>query len=285
LPIETRAASIDIAIFRRVALQRLGIDPRVTTMLNRVSAWATMGALIAIQPVSAAPVMPAEALDLWSSVLIRFVDEQGRTDFDALAAHRNELDELVAYVERVSPTSSPELFPRREDVLAYHLNAYNALVMRAVIDEGVTDGFTSFFKRQLFFRVRKVTVGGRSISLSAYENEVIRPLGEPRVHFALNCMVRSCPRLPRAPFRAEDLEAQLEAAAREFLNDPRNVRVDAAARQVWLSAIFDFYTEDFAADGKRESLIAYVNRYRDEPIDPSFAVKLIPYDWTLNRQP
>ena len=217
--------------------------------------------------------------------MTRFVDEQGRTDFHALAANRKDLDEFAAYVARVSPATSPELFPRRADVLAYHLNAYNALAMKGVIDEGVTDGFTSFFKRQLFFRFRKVTVGGVSMSLSAYENDVIRPLGEPRVHFALNCMVRSCPRLPQEAFNADELEAQLEAAAREFLNDPRNVRVDAAAREVWLSSILDFYTRDFAPDGKRRSLIEYVNRYRDEPVDPGFAVKFIPYDWTLNRRP
>ncbi len=218
-------------------------------------------------------------------MLTRFVDDQGRTAFEALAADRKDLDEFLAFVARVSPATSPDLFPRRADVLAYHLNAYNALAMRGVIDEGVTDGFASFFKRQMFFRFRKVTVGGRQMSLSTYENDVIRPLREPRVHFALNCMVRSCPRLPQAAFSADGLEAQLEAAAREFLNDPRNVRVDAAAHEVWLSSILDFYAEDFAADGKRRSLIEYVNRYRDEPIALGLTVKFIPYDWTLNRQP
>jgi hypothetical protein len=254
-------------------------------MLNRLKAWAAVGVLIAARPVSAAPATLTEALHSWSSALTRFVDEQGRTNFDALAADRQDLDEFVALVARVSPATSPELFPRRADVLAYHLNAYNALAMRGVIDEGVTDGFASFFKRQMFFRFRKVTVGGRRMSLSAYENDVIRPLGEPRVHFALNCMVRSCPRLPQTAFSADQVEAQLEAAAREFLNDPRNVRVDSAAHAVWLSSILDFYTADFAADGKHRSLIEYVNRYRDESVDPGLTVKFIPYDWTLNRQP
>jgi hypothetical protein len=217
--------------------------------------------------------------------LKRFVDEQGRTDFQALAADRVDLDTFVAYVARVSPATSPELFPRRADVLAYHLNAYNALAAKGVIDEGVTDGFASFFKRQLFFRFRKVVVGGRSMSLATYENDVIRPLGEPRVHFALNCMARSCPRLPQEAFNADELEAQLEAAAREFLNDPRNVRVEASDRAVWLSSILDFYTKDFAPDGKSETLIAYVNRYRDEPVDTGLALKFIPYDWSLNRLP
>ena len=78
-------------------------------MLNRLAAWVAVGALIAAQPVCAAPATLAEALDLWSSVLTRFVDEQGRTDFDALAADRSALDEFVAYVERVSPATAPEL--------------------------------------------------------------------------------------------------------------------------------------------------------------------------------
>jgi hypothetical protein len=254
-------------------------------VLNKLKATLAIGALVALSAANAAPLSPAEARDLWSHVVTRFVDDQGRTNFDALAAERTELDEFVAYVERVSPATAPELFPRRADVLAYHLNAYNALAMRGVIDEGVTDGFNSLLKRQLFFRWRKVTVGGRSMSLSAYENEVIRPLGEPRVHFALNCMVRSCPRLPQSAFNADELEAQLDAAAREFLNDARNVRVDAAAREVWLSAIFDFYTQDFAPDRKRQGLIEYVNRYRSEPIDAGHTVRFMPYDWTLNRQP
>jgi hypothetical protein len=268
--------------------QRLRPDPFACAAppvtARRCGPWARRVAVgaIAVLFLSATPAAP---LDAWSSALTQFVDEQGRTDFDALAAGRRSLDEFVEYVARVSPATAPELFPRRADVLAYHLNAYNALAMKGVVDEGVSEGFASFFKRQIFFRLRKVTVGGRQMSLSTYENDVIRPLGEPRVHFALNCMVRSCPRLPQEAFSADELDAQLEAAAREFVNDTRHVRVDAAARSVRLSSIFDFYTEDFAPDGERESLIAYVNRYRDEPIDPAFAIEFIPYDWTLNAQP
>jgi hypothetical protein len=115
--------------------------------------------------------------------------------------------------------------------------------MKRVIDERVTEGFTGFFKRQRFFRLSKVTVGGRSMSLSSYENAVIRPLGEPRVHFALNCLARSCPRLPQEAFDADALEAQLESAAREFLNDPRNVRIDAGLA-------VKFITYDWTLNGR-----------------------------------
>ena len=42
------------------------------------------------------------------------------------------------------------------------------------------------------------------MSLYTLENDVIRPLGDERVHFALNCMVVSCPRLPRVAFTQYD---------------------------------------------------------------------------------
>jgi Protein of unknown function, DUF547 len=182
------------------------------SQFSRLTARVAVATLVIGRPLTAASV---ETLDPWSSVLTRFVDEQGRTDFDAVAADRSALDEFVAFVARVSPATAPERFPRRADVLAYHLNAYNALAMKGVIDEQITDGFSGFFKRQRFFRFRKVTVGGRSMSLSTYENDVIRPLCEPRMHFAARVCLR----------------------------------------------------------------------YRDEAVDPGFAVRFIPYDWTLNHQP
>jgi len=68
---------------------------------------------------------------------------------------------------------------------------------------------------------------------------VIRPSGDPRVHFALNCMVVSCPRLPRTAFTAAALDRELDRAARSFIAENRNVRLDPQNRLVYLSAIFD----------------------------------------------
>ncbi|MBA7465835.1 hypothetical protein ES707_01007 [subsurface metagenome] len=123
-------------------------------------------------------------------------------------------------------------------------------------------------------------MGGRSISLYDLENKTIRPFGDERVHFALNCMVVGCPRLPRVAFNAGILDHQLDAAANEFMAEERNVRVTAGKREVWLSAIFDFYQVDFLAHAP--SLIGYVNRYRAEQIPSDFAVRFFAYDWTVN---
>lgn len=218
----------------------------------------------------------------WARVLERFVDARGRVDFAGLAKDRADLDRYVAWVYAVAPSSHPGLFPTRAAELAYHLNAYNALALYNVLESGLPRTL-SLWGRYRFFYARKLRVGGAELSLYVYEKNVIRALDEPRLHFALNCMSVGCPRLPRQPFVAATLEASLEREARDFLNEPRNVRVDAAQRVVYLSEIFSFYTEDFLAHSP--TLIAYVNRYRAEPIPESYRVAFIPYDWTVNWQP
>jgi len=205
-------------------------------------------------------------------VLERFVDDAGRVDYAGLARDRTDLDRFVAWVLDTG-------FERQG--LAYHLNAYNALAMYSVLDRGVPDSLDGLEKLR-FFVLRRFAFRDRELSLYAYENDVIRPLGEERVHFALNCMAAHCPRLPRAPFRAETLQAELERETRRFVDEPRNVRVDPAARTVHLSEIFRFYTEDFLA--KAPSLVAYVNRWRRDPVPEDLRVAFIPYDWSVNRQ-
>jgi hypothetical protein len=134
-----------------------------------------------------------------------------------------------------------------------------------------------------FFYRNRLLVGGQRISLYDLENKVIRPLGEPRVHFALNCMVRGCPRLPREPFRTEELGRQLDAAAHEFLNEKRNVDLVDEKRIAYVSMILNWYEPDFLKTAS--SLAAYINRYRSEaPIPAGWEIRFIPYDWTLNAQ-
>jgi len=105
---------------------------------------------------------------------------------------------------------------------------------------------------------------------------------DPRVHVALNCMARGCPRLPQEPFEADKLDAQLDRQAKEFYNEKRNVDPQPDKQTVRLSQILQFYTEDFTK--KAPSLIAYVNKYRDDKIPAGWKVDFIPYDWILNAQ-
>ena len=219
------------------------------------------------------------AIEAWSRVLDCCVDDRGRVDFVRLAGDPRDLEAYVRYVAEVDPDSDAGSFPTVQARLAHHLNAYNALSMYGVIDLGIPRTNAGLRKIRFFF-LRRYRIAGRKQSLHAYESR-IRALGDPRVHFALNCMSVSCPQLPRVPFRGRDLEPQLDSAARSFVNDERYVQVDAPARKVRISAIFKFYTKDFLVEA--ESLLAYINRLRKGAIPADYEVEFLPYDWTINR--
>lgn len=239
---------------------------------------ATMAGLVfALQALAASELDPATS---WSKVLEAYVDERGQVDFERLAADRTELDEFVGFVSRIAPWSHPERFPTESDRLAYHINAYNALAMRGVLDDGVPAKL-GFLKRASFFKGTKHTIGGRRMSLHAYENEVIRDFGDPRIHFAINCMSASCPRLLRHPFDPRRLEQQLESAAFEFFNSDRHVRVAPDRGRVFFSEILKWFADDFVGEQEAGSLIEYANRYRSQPIPESYEVSFIDYDWTV----
>ena len=114
---------------------------------------------------------------------------------------------------------------------------------------------------------------------------------KPRVHFALNCASRGCPRLPAAAFSAEHLDAELAREASSFVREPRNVRVDANARRLHLSQIFEWYEADFVGrPGGPSTLPEYIasllpaDAARGLRACATCRIEFIPYDWRLNDQ-
>lgn len=223
----------------------------------------------------------AEPFTWWAKVLTSFVNDRGEVDFHGLEKNPADLNAFVDYIAKVSPDSAPALFPTKESKLAYHVNAYNALSMYNVIDFGIPKSLSGFTKVR-FFGFRKFPIGGKAMSLYTYENEVIRSLGDERVHFALNCMSVGCPRLPKVPFTMSELNDQLDREARRFFAEQRNLQLVPEKKVVRLSEILKFYTEDFLR--RSPDLIAYVNQYAPEKIPQDYKVEFIDYDWTVKDQ-
>lgn len=229
------------------------------------------------------PPTPQAAHAAWARVLSTHVDARGEVDFEALASDRSDLDRYVRHVAEVPPADLPD-GPVR---LAHMINAYNALSMYNVLQSGIPATHAGWAKVE-FFVLRKLGIGGQALSLYSFENDVIRPYArarnDPRVHFALNCLAVSCPVLPRVPFAAGTLDAELERETRAFFARPENFRIDVAARTVWLSELLNFYPEDFVPI-PAASLLAYANRYAPQPAPLDFTLRFTPYDWTIaNRR-
>ena len=131
----------------------------------------------------------------WDRVLKTYVTEKGRVDYAALKANPGDLNQYVKQIAERSPVSDPDGFPTRDSQLAYWINAYNALVMKAVVDNWPTKSVRNLGKLYSFFWGRKFIAGGKEYTLDNIEDILRKKLAEPRIHFAIVCASNSCPRL------------------------------------------------------------------------------------------
>lgn len=223
------------------------------------------------------PLHPPE--EAWARVLKASVDADGRVDFNALIAAHADLDRYVAWIYERSPERWPELYRTRAHVVAFHVNAYNALALYNLLQAGVPAAPPASDRRRLFGK-RKLLVGGQPLTLDEYRAQV-RALGEPRVNFAITSHFGHEPRLAREPYRAQVLDAQLDRAARAFFNDERLLRVDAGARALVFSPVVQACAPDLLRVAP--SLAAYARRYRDGDVPSGYAERFAEPDWTLRH--
>ena len=224
----------------------------------------------------------------------------GGVDYDALSRD-GRLDRYVATLATWGPESAPGDFPTEASRLAYSINAYNALVLFAVKRawpigsvhdvRGLLEpkaGF-GFFWAQLF------RLDGRWINLYDLEHDVLRGgFEDARIHAAIVCASRSCPTLSAEAYLPDTLDAQLDDAMRDFTSNPRHVRVDDATERIALSAIYDWFGEDFEAEARRrgagESVLDAIAHFADERTRASlrraraagYTVVYRDYDWSVN---
>jgi hypothetical protein len=189
----------------------------------------------------------------------------------------------AAFRKYVEELAKPAKLAGKEETLAYYINAYNALAI-----EGILEGLSpsTLLGRARYFKLKEWPLNGQSITLYDLEHKVIRPLGEPRIHFAIICASKSCPFLRSEAYAAARLDTQLDEQARQFVNDKFRNRFDVANRIAQMSEIFKWFNEDFTPSPQK-----FIARYAADPeaakllAGEGFKVDFIDYDWGLNGTP
>jgi hypothetical protein len=188
-----------------------------------------------------------------------------------------DVETLQAVVDDIAKANPAGL--AKQEQLAFFINGYNAWILH----EALAKYPTKSVKDTLFtfFTGKRIKVGGEEMSFNHLEKDVIRSkFSDPRVHFALNCASRSCPPLNPEPFRGENLDTQLEKLAKSFVNSEKGVAYSAEKKKAELSAIFDWYKDDFKAEG---GSLAFINKRRDQPLPNEAKIEFQKYDWSLNE--
>ena len=222
----------------------------------------------------------------YDRLLRQYVNDQGLVDYRGLHANVADAAAFNEYLQLLSQHPPAATWPRAEQ-MAYWINAYNAYTIRLILDhypvKSIKDIGSSI---QIPFvttpwAAKFFTIGGQKMSLDNIEHGILRKrYADPRIHFALVCAARSCPRLRNEAYAAARLDVQLDDQGRNFLNNPAKNRITPAKAQ--LSKYFDWYRGDWNANG--QSVTQWVNRYAATKITADTPISYLDYNWQLNAQ-
>jgi len=253
---------------------------------------------------------PARKFDqdyaLFARELKRFVRD-GEIDYSSWQKDQSGLNRFLKNLAELK-SSEYETFSR-EERLAFWLNAYNALMIKSVLDHYPISGKLAHYPADSFRQIpgdweaQKFMVMGKEITLYDIEHEKIRrDLPDARTHFAVVCASRSCAEIVSRPYKAQTLDEDLDNAAKRFINDDENLLLDVEGRRFKVSKIFSWFTLDFAGKSgalnkfpppsDQEIIAGYIMPFlTDENRKklvllfknlPEVQFDYMPYDWSLN---
>lgn len=224
----------------------------------------------------------------------------GLVYYRALRSDRSGLDGYVASLanENISSVS-------RDEKISFWINAYNAIVLRTVIDNypiGQRSSDVPEGIRQIpgAFDRTEHRVGGQLVTLDQIEQAVLTQFEDPRVFLALGRGAVGSPRLRSEPFTGDRLEVQLAQAARECTEDSQCIQVDRLENRISISSIFSWREAEFVRAYADRAEPVFSERSPIERavltlVSPellrterpfvsanTFEIRYLPFDWTLN---
>jgi hypothetical protein len=236
------------------------------------------------------------------------VDEAGMVNYKKL---KTEPEKLQAFITELGNLDRKD-FDKWDDneKIAFWLNAYNALTLKAIIDNYPIK--SSFFKSRIYPKnsIRQIAgvwdkikfkVMGQNLTLGHIEHKILRvKFDEPGVHVAMVCAAMGCPPLRNEPYTGDKLQEQLDDQARRFLSNSAKFKIARANDRIYLSPIFKWFAVDFIKkhgpkekigrhNKEQSAVLNYIASYLDEAqkdyvLTGKFKIKYLKYDWSLNEQ-
>ena len=228
----------------------------------------------------------------------------GLVYYRALQSDRARLNRYVASLSAPTVSAGLATWPG-DQRKAFWLNAYNALVLQAVVNHYPIQGRAAAYPansiRQIpgAFEKTPHNVAGKSLTLDQIETTVLAEFDDPRVYLALGRGAVGSGRLRSEAFSAKNVDRQLDEVRKQFTTTPRWVKIDAGGGRVSVSPILSWRSAAFIksyADNsfdlpKREPIErAVVGFLRPHLLDAeeefirknSFQLTYEPFDWRLN---
>jgi hypothetical protein len=266
--------------------------------------WAISLALAMVWAVAPAAAQEDPAGEARRKTFDGFLDLYVRDGYVYYRALKGERSRFDTYVTSLAEAQVDAL--SRDEQLAFWLNAYNALVLRTVIDHYPIQGHSPDYPpksiRQIPGAFERLShrVAGRTLTLDQIEQTVLPSFHDPRVYLALGRGSVGGGRLRSEAFSPARLEAQLTEVANECAGRSECIQIDRQNNRVVVSAIFSWREQEFVASYGGSAPTSIANRSPIERavlalVEPKllttereflaknqFQVSYKPFDWLLN---
>jgi len=262
----------------------------LSTAIAPIKLWA--GSKITVgEKVPAARQVSIDRIDhsVWDALLRKYCDSRGYVDYQAWHDSQVDTQQLDAYLTHLSHANR-QLSASQASQLAFWINAYNAVTVRGILREYPTSSIRNHTAKLIGYNIWDdllLPVGDKSYSLNQMEHEILRKMGEPRIHFSIVCASVGCPPLMNRAFTAQELDAQLTDNAKRFFADPDKF-ASTSQGELKLSKILQWFPTDFGPH--QAAQLRAIAPYLPNPAAQALAtsgrarVSYLEYDWGLNDQ-
>jgi hypothetical protein len=221
---------------------------------------------------------------------LKLAVKNGEVDYSYLVSRKNVLRSEIESFAGLDLKGKT-----KDEVMAFWINAYNLLTLDLILRHYPLKSIKDIRRDKRWFWKGWV-ISGKKVSLDEIEHQILRPMGDPRIHFAINCASVSCPVLSDKLYDGNDLDIQLTEATRVFLRDQmrgmtfktRNsfLGFGEPITEVYISKLFNWFAEDF--DVIPGGVLGFIRRYATDEMNiklkgfESSDLRFLSYDWNLN---
>ena len=218
-------------------------------------------------PAVFASVSVADMTTVWHDLLSKHVDKRGAVSYLGFAKDRAKLASYLAKHQKLAVGKLSENTKK-----AVYINLYNAFMISCILRYARENKISLTDKKKFLsleinaIRVSggniwngdyKVNLAGQMVNLDDIEHGLLRGKTDgklaqikvktldPRIHMAVNCAAKSCPRLREKAYTENNVEQMLTENVREFVNAGKQLRWLEAQGKVALNKIILWYYEDF----------------------------------------
>jgi hypothetical protein len=237
-------------------------------------------AVVLVIALAGVPVRPsgaqAELHAPFEQVLDTYVRD-GMVYYRAVKSDRSRLDRYIGALNvpeaRVAGWS-------RDAQVAFWVNAYNALVLRTVVNaypiSGGSPDYPPGSVRQIpgAFETIRHPVGGRLLSLDEIETDVLAGFGDARIFLLLGRGALGSPRLRSEAITAERLERQLTEAVAECARRVTCVQLDEGLGTVTVTPLIGWRQDHFISSFAAQAGAPFADR---SPIERAIVAMIYPH--------